>query len=143
PGKTPGNTYAPASLVGVVRSALVAVLVNVTFAPGTTASTLSRTVPRTVVLLACGQAVGRKNSAPKIQIQIRCIRSLLRKCIIPKTTEISWVKCTSWTWPMQPPWSESWKESASQHANLHDLIGKLPAGAIASAVPQVQSRINR
>src|SRR5262245_58642019 len=67
PGKIPGNTNNPASLVDVLRATLVAVLVNVTLAFGITACPGSRTVPRTVALLACGQAGNARSNDPSRQ----------------------------------------------------------------------------
>ena len=53
----------PESLVSVVRPTLVAVFVSVTLAFGTIAWAESKTVPRTVLLLACGSAVAGNKRA--------------------------------------------------------------------------------
>ena len=52
----------PASFVTVWRATFVAVLVRVTFTFGMTAEPASVTVPRTVLLLACGQAMDAQSS---------------------------------------------------------------------------------
>src|SRR4051812_17556816 len=58
PGVSTGNTYNPTSFVLLLATTLVAALVSVTPAFGTTASLWSRTVPRTLPVLDCENARG-------------------------------------------------------------------------------------
>src|SRR5262245_10652629 len=92
PGKTPGKTYTPASLLNVLRETLVAVFVKVMLACGTTAWCGSVTLPLTVLLLACGQAAGRNTSAPKIKKPIFCMASSSEVAVFTRTDK--------WLWPV-------------------------------------------